>query len=171
MSEHEELRPEPLPVDNIVEKLIDASKVIQHRMGLKLAEEKRVHEAFTLLANGLPSANSKGAKQREVYLDFLQRVQKVVGLSKVVLCAAGLGPSAVANMRDRVRVDLPFKIREREDAFESEIPQSLANAYSAKCEFSTLLSPCRKAELRKCWCRNIATLHQKLSDRRLLISL
>ena len=55
---------------------------------------------------------------------------KVVGLSKVVLSAAGLGPSAVAGMRNRVRADLQLAIRE------NDILQSLANAYSVKCELS-----------------------------------
>jgi hypothetical protein len=127
-------------VEKAIDKLIDASKVMQHRPGLKSTEEKRVNEAFTLLATGPPSVNSKGAKQREIYLDFLRRVQKVVGLSKVVLCAAGLGPSAVANMRDRVRVGLPFKMKEREEEFENDVLQSLADVYFAKSEFRNVIA-------------------------------
>ncbi len=145
MPQQEGLSHGPLSVESAVDKLIDTSKVIQNRMGVKSAEEKRVNEAFTLLAEGPPPESSTGAKQRVVYLDFLQRVQKVVGLSKVVLCAAGLGPSAVAGMRDRVRVDLPHAMKEREDAFENDILEGLANAYSAKCEFSTLSSPCKQS--------------------------
>lgn len=128
----------PMSVKSAVDKLIDASKVMQHRMGLKEVEEKRVKDAFMLLATGPPAADSKGAKQRVVYLDFLRRVQTVLGLSGVVLCAAGLGPAAVANMRDRVRVDLPFKVKERENAFKNGILQSLADGYSAKSEFGAL---------------------------------
>jgi hypothetical protein len=108
-------------VGKAVDKLIDASKVIQRRPGLKSTEGKRVTEAFTLLATGPPPVDSKGAKQRDVYLDFLRRVQKVIGLSKVVLCAAGLGPSAISGMKDRVRVDLPFKMKERENEFENGV--------------------------------------------------
>lgn len=122
----------PTPAD-IVRKLIDASMVIERRMGLKAAEQKRVDEAFTLLARGTLPSKSTGSKQRRVYLDFLQRVEKVMGLSKVVLCAAGLGPSAVAAMRDRVRVDLPFKMKEREKALENNILQSLAESYARQC--------------------------------------
>ena len=61
-------------------------------------------EAFKLLANGLPTQLSNGSKQRAVYLDFLQRVNNVLGRDKVVLYAATLGPSYVARMRDHVRV-------------------------------------------------------------------
>ncbi|KAL9107894.1 MAG: hypothetical protein Q9187_008366, partial [Circinaria calcarea] len=136
-------------ITKTVDKLIDASKVVQHRMGVKPAEERRVSEAFSLLARGPPSADSKGAKQRVIYLDFLQRVQKVMGFSKVVLCAASLGPSAVANMRDRVRVELPFLMKEREDAFENGVLQGLADTYSAQCEFGSLTLLSRRVDTRQ----------------------
>lgn len=90
-------------------------------MGVKSAGEKRVNDAFELLAAGPPAAGSKGARQQEVYLDFLRRIQKVLGLFMVVLCAVELGPSAVSGMRDRVRVDLPFKVKKREDEFKNDI--------------------------------------------------
>lgn len=127
-----------ISLDQAVDKLIDASKVVQHRMGVKPAEEKRVNDAFKLLAAGPPAAGSKGARQQEVYLNFLRRIQKVLGLSMVVLCAVGLGPSAVSGMRDRVRVDLPFKVKEREDEFKNDILQSLADAFSAKSMLTSL---------------------------------
>ncbi len=128
-------------INNTIDKLIDTSTVIQLRMGVKLAEENRISEAFTLLAEGPPPESSKGAKQRVVYLEFLQRVQKVVGHSMVVLCAVGLGPSAVSAMRDRVRVGLPHAMKEREYAFKRDILNGLANTYSKKCELSILSSP------------------------------
>lgn len=128
-------------INNTIDKLIDTSTVIQLRMGVKLAEENRISEAFTLLVEGPPPESSKGAKQRVVYLEFLQRVQKVVGHSMVVLCAVGLGLSAVSAMRDRVRVGLPHAMKEREYAFKRDILNGLANTYSKKCELSTLSSP------------------------------
>ena len=64
-----------------------------------------------------------------------------MGLSKVVLYAARLGLSAVAGIKDRVRVDLPYVIKEREDAFENNIFKGLTNTYFIKYKFSTLLSP------------------------------
>ena len=126
----------PTSIADIVEKLVDASVVIERRMGLKEAEEKRVDETFALLAKGTLQSDSKGSKQKRVYLDFLRRVEKVMGLSKVVLCAAALGPSAVAAMRDRVRVDLPFNMKERENDFENSILQSLAETYTTQCKTS-----------------------------------
>ena len=118
-----------LSLEDAVDKLIDASKVIQHRMGLRQAEEKRVNEAFELLVDG-PQDDSNGAKQRTIYLDFLRRVLKVVGASNVVLCAASLGPSAVCSMKDRVRVHLPFKMKEREAEFEHGTLKALVNVYA-----------------------------------------
>ena len=88
----------PLSAETAVSKLIDASKLIEQRPGLKPQEESRVVEAFNLLANGLPAQRSNGAKQRAVYLDFLQRVNNVLGRDKLVLCAATLGPSNVARI-------------------------------------------------------------------------
>lgn len=70
-----------MSVKSAVDRLSDASKVIQHRMGLKQVEEKHVKDAFMLLATGPPAADSKGAKQRAIYLDFLRSVQAVLGLS------------------------------------------------------------------------------------------
>ena len=50
----------------------------------------------------------------------------------VLLCAAGLGLSAVAAMRDRIQVDLPFKMKDQENALENAILQSLAAVRSGK---------------------------------------
>lgn len=63
-----------LMIETAMDKLIDSSKVTQNRMGVKAAEEKRVSEAFGLPVEGVSPENSKGAKQRVIYLDFLQRV-------------------------------------------------------------------------------------------------
>ena len=131
-------RNDTLSTAEIAEKLVDVSGVIERRMGLKPAEYKRVEEAFVLLAKGTVLSESVGSKQRQVYLDFLQRVEKIMNLSMVVLCAAGFGPSAVAAMRDRVRVDLPFHIKEREGAMQKGVLQSLATECLRKCGTSTL---------------------------------
>jgi hypothetical protein len=136
----------PLSVESVVDKLIDASKVIQRRAAIKPSEEKRVEEAFKLLATGPPATGSKGAKQRHVYLDFMRRVQDVVGFTKVVLCAAALGPSAVAGMKDRLRVDLPYDMKVREDEFENGVLQSVADSYSAQSECYTFSSPSNRAD-------------------------
>ena len=110
--------PRENPLDKALNKLVDASQVIERRMGVKAAEGKRIDEAFKLLARGV--TNGRGVKQQEPYLDFLRRVRTLVGDTGVALCAAGLGPSAVANMKDRDRVDLPFALKKREDVLRSE---------------------------------------------------
>lgn len=135
-----------LTLNEAVDKLVDTSKVIQHRMGLKPAEEKRVNDAFRLLAAGSPPADSTGAKQRTIYLDFLRRVQKVTRLSNVALCAAGLGPSAVYAMKDRVRIDLPFQMKQRETEFEYAILEDLTGVYSSSGS-SILYSPITHSQL------------------------
>ena len=127
-------------VESAVNKLVDASKVIEHRMGLKQTEEKRVNDAFRLLVTRLPLPNSRGAKQQDIYLDFLRRVQQLLGSPRIVLCAVGLGLAAVANTRDRVQVDLPFKLKEQEKAFRNSVLQSIADSYTTKCEFALVSS-------------------------------
>ena len=61
--------PRENPLDKALNKLVDASQVIERRMGVKAAEGKRIDEAFKLLARGV--TNGRGVKQQEPYLDFL----------------------------------------------------------------------------------------------------
>jgi hypothetical protein len=122
-----------LSIESVIDKLVDSSRLIQQRPGLKPPEENRVTEAFNLLATGPPSKGAKGAKQRTVYLEFLQRVNATLGRDKVVLCAAILGPSSVAGMRDRVRVELPHRMKERSEEFHCGVLQSLGDIYFARC--------------------------------------
>jgi hypothetical protein len=122
-----------LSTESVIDKLVDSSRLIQQRPGLKPPEENRVTEAFNLLATGPPSKGAKGAKQRTVYLEFLQRVNATLGRDKVVLCAAILGPSSVAGMRDRVRVELPHRMKERSEEFHCGVLQSLGDIYFARC--------------------------------------
>lgn len=131
-SKIQRMPPIALSVEKAVDKLIDASKVIQNRIGVKLVEDKYINAALTLLA-GLSS------KQHEVYLNFLRRVQKVIGLSIVVLYTAGLGLSAIIGMRDYIQVDLPYIIKEREDELKSDVLQGLTDTYSATCMFGSSL--------------------------------
>ena len=88
----------PLSVKSAINKLINMSKVIQHCISLREAKEKHVKDTSMLLATGPPPAKSKGAKQQVIYLDFLHRVQRVLGFSEVVLCAARLGLVSWRNM-------------------------------------------------------------------------
>lgn len=126
----------PATVEDYVNKLIDVSQMIRSRMGLKPAEKQRVVEAFDLLAAGEPPAGSKALANKRTYVGFLQRVQKVLGLNGVVLCAVGLGMSAVVSMGDRFRVDLPHMLQKREEEIAQDDLQSIANTYAAKLEFN-----------------------------------
>ncbi|KAB8227918.1 uncharacterized protein BDW43DRAFT_316427 [Aspergillus alliaceus] len=124
--------PQLLTAEDAVTKLIDSSKLIEMRPGLKTQEENRVVEAFTLLATGPPAEDTRAAKQRTIYLQFLQQVNTVLGRDKVVLCAATIGCSNVARMRDRARVELPHKMKERSAEFECGVLRSLGDIYFAR---------------------------------------
>lgn len=121
-----------LSIEEAIDKLIDASKVIQNRLNVKPAEDKRVNAALTLLAGR--------TDDDDVYVTFLRRVQQVMGLSIVVLCAAGLGPSKIRSLRDRVQVDLPHELKKREDELKSDVLKTLTDTYSAQCMHFTYLT-------------------------------
>jgi hypothetical protein len=118
-----------LTVEKATDKLVDASEVIKRRGDIKDSEKKRVKEAFKLLARGV-STTSRGAKQQKLYLGYLKRAQELLGNSAVVLSAVGLGQSAIANTKDRVRVDLPFALKERQDDIVNDVLQGLADSYA-----------------------------------------
>ena len=117
----------PLTADESVTKLVKFSKLAHHRTYLKDSEQKRVDEAFQLLTNGRPPADSKGAKQKTTYLETQRNIRKKLGDTGVVLCAAGLGPSAISNMRDEERVYLPSKLNEQWNELELDVFQNIAD--------------------------------------------
>jgi hypothetical protein len=89
-----------------VEKLIDTFKLIQYREDVRPQEAKRVQDAFALMAE--PSGEgraSQAAERRNGYRWLLKKVQDAVGPQLVVLCAIGLGQSAIGGMTDRVRLE------------------------------------------------------------------
>ncbi|PYI28523.1 hypothetical protein BP00DRAFT_350901, partial [Aspergillus indologenus CBS 114.80] len=73
--------------------------------------------------------DAKGARQRTVYLDIQRNIRKQFGDTGVILCAAGLGPSAIANMREEERVYLPLKLGEKWSELELDMIQSLVNGF------------------------------------------
>ncbi|KAK7211924.1 hypothetical protein V2G26_019102 [Clonostachys chloroleuca] len=97
-----------LSIGEVVERLINLSKVINNRMGLKFQEEGRVDKAFSLLA----AKRSKGGYA-------------------VVLCAA-LGPTMVLSLRDHDRVELVIHLEGKKDDIAKEELQALANKYTDK---------------------------------------
>ncbi|KJK73511.1 hypothetical protein H634G_11240 [Metarhizium anisopliae BRIP 53293] len=121
-------------VIDIVDKLVDVSIAIKNRGKLKDPEEARVGDAFALLAAGRPPPGCPGEANKSRYLEFLLRVKQFMGPAGVVISAAGLGVSAVAGMRDRLRVDLPVKMKEREREFAKTELETIACIFSAKSE-------------------------------------
>jgi hypothetical protein len=119
-----------LSAEAAMNKLSEFSRLTSMRMCLKQTEQKRVDAAFELLATGAPPANAQGAKQKLVYLEVLQRTRTLVGDAGVVLCAAGLGPSAIANMKDCDRVYLSASLKERWNQFDTNIFQNMADNVS-----------------------------------------
>ncbi|KAB8213070.1 hypothetical protein BDV33DRAFT_197118 [Aspergillus novoparasiticus] len=83
--------------------------------------------AFQLLTNGEPPANAKGAKQKMMYLEVLRNVRRKCGDTGVILCAAGLGISAITNMRNDERVFLPYRLAEKWDELEIDVFSRLAH--------------------------------------------
>lgn len=63
------------------------------------------------------------------YQQFLRKVFKNAGPQIVVLCAVGLGRTAVKAMKDRVRVDLPFELKDQATSLESAIIQSIVDKH------------------------------------------
>lgn len=102
----------PLSTKSALDKLIHASRAVQRRNGVKDAETKRIKEAVRLLREGYPPVDATGAKRQSIYLDFLRKVLEENGRPMVILCAVGLGLSAIAVAKESVRLDLPYEISE-----------------------------------------------------------
>jgi len=117
-----------LTAERALNKLIDTSQVIERRMGVRDVEGKRINEALRLLARGKVT-ESRGSRQQLAYLDFLRRTRELVGNPGVALCAVGLGQSAIANMKDRARVDLPFNLKQREDITQNDHLRRVTDFY------------------------------------------
>lgn len=116
-----------LTAETAVAKLVKFSKLTHHRTYLTDIQKQRVDEAFQLLTNGRRPDGAKGAKQKNIYLEVQRNVRKKFGDTGVVLCAAGLGSSAIANMRDEERVFLPYQLGEAWNELETDVFKNLAD--------------------------------------------
>ena len=101
-------------------KLKDTAQVATRRGDLTKVEKKRVIE----LAATLKDPCSSG-----VYENFLRQVLGVAGPQMAVICAVGLGRTAIKGMKDRVRVDLPFEIREQVSSLETPAFKRVVEEY------------------------------------------
>jgi hypothetical protein len=122
----------PLTAEAAVTKLLETSKRICSRAGVKQHEGARIQEAFKLVASSSSKTTSKTDLRRDSYQRFLKRAEIVNGVQAIVLCAVGLGQYAVANMREKERLQLPSEIKNRGVALKSPLFQNLAEIYSAE---------------------------------------
>jgi len=134
-------RSRPLSVEGATTKLLETSNTIQCREGVRLTECKRIREAFQLLGESGRPADKKTTR-RGHFRNFLTRVKKVAGLEMVVLCTVGLGQSTVGNMKDRLRLDLPLAIKNRDRVLTCSVLRDLVEEYSTDVSTQTgLASP------------------------------
>ncbi|KAJ5971790.1 uncharacterized protein N7479_001708 [Penicillium vulpinum] len=117
-----------LSLTSAIEQLSQASRDIERRNGVKEKERKRIKAAATLLRNGYPPQDSIGAGRQSTYLDFLRKVLQLNGPSMVVLCAIGLGLSAIAIAKESIRLDLPYEIQNHSD-LDNPVLRWLARQY------------------------------------------
>ncbi|KAF2105228.1 hypothetical protein BDV96DRAFT_592868 [Lophiotrema nucula] len=123
---------QPLSIDMIIAKMQTAAETINLRGGVKPHERKRVKEAFALLTQLSQLPNVKTSERRERYQYFLRQVNEGCGSQPVVVCAAGVGGSAIAAMREHDRLRLPLETKRQEASFKSLILYKLAEECYSK---------------------------------------
>lgn len=111
-------------------------KIVQYD-GVKPREEQQIREALDLLHTHQEAAGSKREKRKSCYRQFLKRVLDVTNLKTVALCAVGLGKSRVANMRDGVRLGLPFHIKSNETLLDCTVFQTILDKIATCMSFLT----------------------------------
>lgn len=121
-----------MSVAKAIDKLVETARLVELRMAFRAVEEVRVQDAFELLARGAPPLGSKGTKQKILYLDFLQQVQKLQGSVGVALCAAALGPSKIASFRERERVEIPHEMEKQKSHLVGGTLRNLVQSYEVK---------------------------------------
>jgi phosphoribosylformimino-5-aminoimidazole carboxamide ribonucleotide (ProFAR) isomerase len=125
-----------MSIDEAITKIRTAVEVINLRGGIRDHEEKRVEEAFAMLAQpqGLSSGKKSGktSKRRENYLHFLRRVDEQCGSQLVVASSVGIGQAAIAGMKELTRLRLPLEIKKHERALKSPNLQKVVNKFCIK---------------------------------------
>ncbi|KAK2796448.1 hypothetical protein FQN50_009559 [Emmonsiellopsis sp. PD_5] len=103
----------PWSVKRAMDSLVATSESIQYRDRVRPSEAERIRDAVALAMEPNPP-ESETSTRREKYWEFLRRINRLCGAGIVMLCAAGLGQSAIGIMKERVRIDLVAKIKQRE---------------------------------------------------------
>jgi len=99
---------------------------------VKKHEQTRINYALQLVATSSAPSGSKTAERQESYQHFLKRVEKLCGLEMVALCAIGLGKTAIAGMRESVRLELPSSIKLMENTLKCSPLRKLIQERSAE---------------------------------------
>lgn len=115
-------------IQDAMTRLRQSAQAINRREGVQPSELKRVREALRITAESSDVANS-GAAERDVYEEFLRKVSNNAGPQMVVLCAVGLGRTVVKVLKDQIRVDLPFEIKDQAATLESEVIQAIVEKH------------------------------------------
>ncbi len=129
----------PASVETVVNKLHGSLQAIRFHDGVKPQEEKRIQEAFSLLSEPQGRAETKTQERRECYRELLKNLHRAVGLQAVVLWAVGLGQSAVANMKERLKIDLVAAVKAQKEALSCAVLEKLVEEYSAKGQRTAFL--------------------------------
>ena len=124
----------PASIETVMKKLYGSLQAIQFHEGVKSQEGKRIEEAFTLLSASEGTIESKTQKRRECYRELLKILHKVAGRQAVVLCAVTFGQSAVANMRESLKIGLVAALKAEREELSCAILEKLGEEYAAKGE-------------------------------------
>lgn len=126
-----------LLIREALSKLKDSSAIIERRGFLKDSEAKRVSEAFSIL--------STDPQQHEnSYTLFLSKVKRLVRgenyAALIVLCVVALGKNAIKNMRERVRLDLPYEVAEQEEGLNNHVLSDIGKIFNGSLSLFFTLS-------------------------------
>lgn len=110
-----------LSIEAATARLRDTAAIIHRRGGLRPTEQKRIREF--LLATTQPHHD-------DIYKLFLRKVSEEAGDQMALLCSVGLGRTAIKGMKDRVRVNLPFEIKDHRTSWETPILEKLIEEHT-----------------------------------------
>jgi hypothetical protein len=106
---------------------------------VKNHEQTRIDDALKLVATSSAPLGSKRIDRQESYQVFLKKVEKLCGLEIVALCAVGLGKIAIAAMRERVRLELPFSIKLEENTLKCSALRKFTQERPAKDQMASTM--------------------------------
>jgi hypothetical protein len=131
-----------LSIEESIKRLRRTSELVHCRNGVKAHEERRIKDAIATLNEHPDLSATKTAERRQHYRHFLSQIVENGGRQLVILCAIGLGQSAVAAMKEANRLLLPQEIRKHKAALQKPILQTLEarlwnTDHSLPCTFSS----------------------------------